>query len=113
MYKQSPYQSLRKVRKVATNVLLPTSSLEVVGLCFSTHSWPPAKAPAPPPKLALPLLLGPADAPDDLAPEQPERMLKRNENIVLVKHHYNSPYRPQPTADMQFMYVTVLDSPVD
>lgn len=71
-HEQELYQSLRNVRKVATKVLLPTSSLEVVGLCFSTHSWPPAKAPAPPPKLALPLLLGPADAPDDLAPEKVE-----------------------------------------
>lgn len=67
---RKPYQSLRKVRKVATNALLPTSSLDVVGLCFSTHSWPPADAPAPPLKAPLPLLLGPADAPADLAPNQ-------------------------------------------
>lgn len=63
------YQSLRNVRRVATSAPLPTSSLEVVGLCFSTHSWPPPDAPAPPPEAPLPLLLGPADAPADLAPD--------------------------------------------
>ena len=62
------YQSCRKVRSVATSVPFPTSSWEVEGLCFSTHSWPPANAPEPPPKVPLPLLLAPAEAPEDLAP---------------------------------------------
>ena len=89
LHEQAPYQSMRKVRRVATNVLLPTSSLEVVGLCFSTHSWPPAKAPAAPPQLALPLLLGLADAPDDLAPGT-IRMHSKGENVV-VEHHRECP----------------------
>ncbi|KAA6427870.1 MAG: hypothetical protein FRX49_02532 [Trebouxia sp. A1-2] len=51
----------RNVRSVATRVPLPTSSAELVGLCFSTHSCPPALAPPP-------LLLGPAEAAEDRAP---------------------------------------------
>lgn len=83
MKKVLPYQSFRNVRKVATKVLLPTSSLEVAGLCFSTHSWPPANAPAPPPRLALPLLLGPAVALDGLAPSASGRHdQKRNLHLT-------------------------------
>jgi len=62
------YQPCRNVRSVATRVPLPTSSAEFVGLCFSTHSCPPALAAEPPPTAPLPLLLGPAEAPEERAP---------------------------------------------
>ena len=70
------HQSVRKVRRVETRVPLPTSSEELVGLCFSTHSCPPALAAEPLPMAPRPLLLGPADTPDDRAPTDVREILK-------------------------------------
>ena len=75
---QVAYQSFSQVRKVDTKVLLPTSSAEFIGLCRSTHSWPPKwpaeplpEAPRPPVTPLLepgrPLLLA---TPEVLAPDQ-------------------------------------------
>lgn len=72
---QVAYQSLSQVRKVDTKVPLPTSSAELVGLCLSTHSWPPMWPAEPLPEAPRPPvapLLGPGRPlpPEVLAPDQ-------------------------------------------
>lgn len=110
---QAPYQSLSQVRNVETKVPLPTSSAELVGLCFSTHSWPPSCPPEPLPEARRPPvapLLGPG-RPLLLAP--PVVLAPAEDNVICHVMHAHDLSKVESTSSyelcLHIVYLT-LDS---